>query len=87
MSKQTLKIEICMGSSCFSRGNNITLPLLQSLINENNLDAQLELSGSLCSENCTHGPVLVINGKKYHQVHPNAVEDLLLHCVKEECNE
>lgn len=76
-----------MGSSCFSRGNKLSLPIIQSLIKENNLNADIDLTGKLCSGNCSKGPILVINDRLYQQVHPDSVKDLILHIIKEENHE
>lgn len=87
MSKKSLKVEICMGSSCFSRGNKYSLPIIQSFIKDNNLDADLDLSGCLCSGNCSNGPIIIINGNMYDKVHPDSLKDLLLHVIKGDVNE
>lgn len=87
MKQKTVSIEICMGSSCFSRGNKLSLPVIQSLIKENHLNADIDLAGKLCSENCSKGPVIVINEKRYERVHPDSVKDLILHVIREVENE
>ncbi len=87
MSKKKLKVEICMGSSCFSRGNKLILPILQTMVNNNEVNAELVLTGSLCSENCSKGPVLFVNDKMYDRVHPDSVKDLLLHLADGAGNE
>lgn len=76
-----------MGSSCFSRGNKISLPIIQSLIEEKELNADIHLTGKLCSGHCSRGPVLVINGNLYDQVHPDTVRDLIMHVINEVSDE
>lgn len=76
-----------MGSSCFSRGNKISLPIIQSLIEEKELNADIHLTGRLCSGHCSRGPVLVINEKLYDQVHPDTVRDLIMHVINEVSDE
>jgi NADH:ubiquinone oxidoreductase subunit E len=83
MKKHNFNIEICMGSSCFSRGNRFSLPVIQSFVKEYNLESNIKVVGSLCSENCSKGPILIINGKIYKQVHSDSVKDLLLHIISE----
>lgn len=83
MNKQNLNIEICMGSSCFSRGNRFILPIIQLFEKENKYEVNTEVVGCLCSENCSKGPVLIINGKMYDKVHPDSVNDLLSHIISE----
>ncbi len=83
MKKNSYNIEICMGSSCFSRGNRFSLPIIQSFVKENKLEANINVTGCLCSENCSKGPILIINEILYDQVHPDSVKDLLLHLMSE----
>ena len=70
-------IVICMGSSCFSRGNRENVELIKNYIKENELQSEVELSGSLCEENCGDGPVVTINGKRFTQVDKNLLLEIL----------
>jgi NADH:ubiquinone oxidoreductase subunit E len=45
-----------MGSSCFARGNDENLEIIEQYIKENNLDTTVEITGSRCDNICTHGP-------------------------------
>lgn len=72
-------IEICMGSSCFSRGNAVTLERVETCIQKLGLAEQVELRGRLCAGNCASGPCISINNTDYSHVDPDAVEDLLRH--------
>ena len=60
-----LEITVCMGSSCFARGNDQNLEFIENYIKENGLEAQVDLSGTRCSGNCADGPNIVINGVDY----------------------
>lgn len=77
-----MKIELCMGSSCFVRGNNEILPLITSLLREYGITEQVELVGHLCQERCASGPSLTIDGTFYDGITPDAVEDLLYRHVR-----
>ena len=35
MADTTIKVELCMGSSCFARGNSSVLSAIENYINEN----------------------------------------------------
>ncbi len=70
-------IEICMGSSCFSRGNALSLERVENYLQKAGLSEKVELKGRLCAGNCASGPCMSINTINYTQVHPDAVEDLL----------
>jgi NADH:ubiquinone oxidoreductase subunit E len=63
-------IKVCLGSSCYIRGNNDTLSFLENYINQNNKNITLELSGCRCTNSCQDGPNIFIDGKKYsHPTH------------------
>ena len=70
-------IIICMGSSCFARGNERALGIIKSYINKNGLDANVEFRGKLCTELCNKGPVITINDICYENVNPESVTDIL----------
>ncbi len=73
------KIVICMGSSCFARGNEKNLEYCESYLDEHGLrdEVDCELSGSLCTGNCPNGPVVIANGKTYTNVDNGVMRDIL----------
>lgn len=73
----TIKVELCMGSSCFARGNSQALMNLESYIQEHHLEDQVELVGHLCLNACSDGPNMAIDGVKYQHVDSDVVVDLL----------
>lgn len=82
MSEASLKsITICMGSSCFSRGNNRNIEVIQDYLATEKLPVGLELTGHLCEGRCTAGPNVTINGKMYHEVDPIVILGLLNHYI------
>ena len=76
---QKLKITICMGSSCFARGNEENLRLIEEYIREHQLNDRIELSGRCCARQCAEGPNVSIDGVLYNKVG----KDLLLNLLKE----
>jgi NADH:ubiquinone oxidoreductase subunit E len=70
-------IVICMGSSCFSRGNEVNLDVLESYLARHGLTAQVDLAGSRCEGVCTEGPSLTIDGRRYQHVDRETLLDLL----------
>ncbi len=58
-------IKVCLGTSCYVRGNDGTLSFLEDYIKKNKKDATIELSACRCSELCQGGPNIFINDKKY----------------------
>jgi len=84
MGEATVNIEICMGSSCFSRGNKRNLGVVQNFLREHGIEAKVGLRGCLCLDACSKGPHLTIDGTRYEQVDPNACLDILRkHLAKE----
>ena len=76
-------ITICMGSSCFSRGNNRNIEVIQNYLASHPLPPALELAGHLCQGHCKSGPNVSINGKLYHEVDPIVIIGLLHHFTAE----
>ena len=77
-------IEICMGSSCYSRGNSKSLELVEDFIKEKKLEAEIKLSGRLCHGSCSEGPNITVNGKLYKGCKPECVIDLITHYLEAE---
>ncbi len=77
MEDNKINIDICLGSSCFARGNSMNLELIQSYLQENNLTANVNFSGHLCEEACKKGPVLRIGDNVYERVTPQILKPIL----------
>ncbi len=75
--KQSSGIVICMGSSCFSRGNKKALGIIRQYLKEKSLEAEITFRGAHCFGICENGPVLVINDKQLTNVQPSEVTGLL----------
>jgi len=75
--KKKVCVRICMGSSCFSRGNNKTLALIQEYIENNNLNERVELIGSLCEGQCSSGPHIIVDDRKYDNITPEAAIEII----------
>ena len=74
---ENITVEICMGSSCFARGNSENLQAIEAYLTENGLEDRVELIGHLCLGMCKEGPNLRIAGKDYSGIGPNCVVDVL----------
>jgi len=55
-------ITLCMGSSCFSRGNGKNLPRIQQFLKDNGLAAHVVLRGCRCGNACSGGPNIWVDG-------------------------
>lgn len=74
---QEMEITICLGSSCFSRGNGKTLKVVEEYLNANKLKGKVFFHGELCTDNCARGPILEVDGTLYEQVGPDNVTQIL----------
>lgn len=72
-----LNISVCMGSSCFARGNSSNLEFIENYIKENKLEAEIDLSGSRCEGKCVSGPNMIINGVEYTEVDEDKLKEIL----------
>ena len=70
-------IEICLGSSCFSRGNGKTLQTIQKYLKENHLENDVVLKGNHCFDDCSKGPVVKIGDKLHEQINTDSILDIL----------
>ena len=70
-------ITICLGSSCFTRGNAENLPHLQARLAEKGLEDRVTLKGSRCEGKCMHGPNLRVGETLLHDVKAADIDALL----------
>ena len=77
-----VKIVICIGSSCFARGNADNVKVTEDFLAQRGLtdDIDIELSGGLCTGNCPDGPIVIVDGKVYKHVEKGVMLDILKSC-------
>ena len=71
------ELVICMGSSCFARGNKTIHKVILDYIQKHHLSESLKLKGNHCFGHCCSGPVVKINEKVYEEVNEESIIDLL----------
>ncbi|MFO7924793.1 MAG: (2Fe-2S) ferredoxin domain-containing protein [Bacteroidales bacterium] len=71
------EIVICLGSSCFSRGNRICMGIIEKFLKDHNLEDKFFFHGSRCFDRCEKGPVLKIGDKIFEGVKPEEVVKIL----------
>lgn len=74
---EPLEIVICLGSSCFARGNSQNLAILDEFLQKHKVNAVIQLSGKLCQDDCKLGPNLTVAGETHHQVTPAKLRQIL----------
>lgn len=74
---KTINITICMGSSCFARGNAENLAFIEDFVKRNSLNANIDLCGSRCEGNCATGPNIIINSTAHSDVTPEKLAKIL----------
>lgn len=70
-------MEICLGSSCFSRGNRDVVQFIKEFLKKNHLDDKVVFKGARCLGHCSNGPNLVINGRVIEGVSLEVAEKIL----------
>lgn len=76
-------IKVCMGSSCFARGNAKNLQLIQQFLIDNKLDSTIEITGLRCCDRCSKGPNLTIDDVEYNNIDTGTLLDILEKHFKE----
>jgi NADH:ubiquinone oxidoreductase subunit E len=71
-------ITVCMGSSCFGKGNSSNAEYITRFIEEHNLQNRVEVSGCLCGNACATGPNIKINGKLISGISEQTVADIIV---------
>lgn len=81
MENKQLNITVCLGSSCFSRGNKAIIEAIQDYIEDNNMKDITHLKGGHCFGKCAEGPIMIVNGKTFKKITPEsaifAIESIL----------
>lgn len=70
-----MKIQICVGSTCHLCGSKKVVTRFQELVAENNLQAEVELSGKFCMGKCGEGVCVTIDDTT-HSIKPEDADTL-----------
>lgn len=71
------EIIICLGSSCFARGNKQTVNIISEYIKQNKLENKVYYHGNHCFGKCDKGPFVKIGDTMYEGVNQyNIIETL-----------
>jgi NADH:ubiquinone oxidoreductase subunit E len=75
--QEPVEIVVCLGSSCFARGNAQNLAAVEAYLKSHKLDGSVRVTGSLCQDQCKQGPNLTVCGEHQHQVTLAKVREIL----------
>lgn len=76
-----MKVVVCIGSSCHLKGSREVVEKLQRLIDENQLEDKVTLSGTFCMGNCRQGVGVKVDGE-YFSVSPDTTEEFFENNIK-----
>lgn len=74
---QVHEIRICLGSSCFSRGNRDLVQRIKQYLASYHLEDKVFLKGAHCLGECSKGPLVIIDGETHYGENPESIMDLL----------
>lgn len=72
-----IEMQICLGSSCFSRGNREVVLFIRDYLKKNHLEDRIIFKGARCMGLCSNGPNLRINEKIIESVTLSVIEEIL----------
>ena len=73
----TVEVVVCLGSSCFARGNSQNLAAIEAHLAHQGLQASVHLTGCMCRDECKRGPNLTVRGEPHHEVTSSRLREIL----------
>jgi len=70
-------MQICLGSSCFSRGNKDVVMYIRDYLKKNHLEDKVIFNGARCMGHCSNGPNLRINEEIIEEINLSQIESIL----------
>jgi NADH:ubiquinone oxidoreductase subunit E len=77
MEENKTEIRICLGSSCFARGNKKMVQVIQQFLTQNHLEEKVIFHGAHCFGHCGDGPMLKIDDNLILSNDPDEMKRLL----------
>ena len=72
-----VEVVVCLGSSCFARGNSQNLGAIESYLQNHQLGSSVRVAGCLCQDECKSGPNLIVRGEHVHEVTATRLREIL----------
>jgi NADH:ubiquinone oxidoreductase subunit E len=74
----TADVVVCLGSSCFARGNAQNLAVVEDYLLNHGMQNSVRVTGCLCQDECKRGPNLIVRGEHLHEMNPARLREILL---------
>lgn len=71
------QVILCLGSSCFARGNKDLVSMIRKYIERKRLEDKVEYRGDHCFDNCINGPNMMIGTRLFQKVTTENIEQYL----------
>ncbi len=81
--KNSHEIIMCMGSACFTRGNNRSVEIVKEYLQKNGIEAEIAFKGCLCTNRCKAAPVIIIDERPFERLAPQSVIEVIEHILKD----
>ena len=69
-----IELKVCMGSACHQKGVSVVVPILERLVDENDLKDIVELKGAFCLGPCLEGIVIQLGDRQFTLISPANIE-------------
>jgi len=73
----TVDVVVCLGSSCFARGNSQNLAAIEAYLLGHGAKNSVRVTGCLCQDECKRGPNLVVRGEHLHEMSLARLREIL----------
>jgi NADH:ubiquinone oxidoreductase subunit E len=70
-------IVLCLGSSCFARGNQEIISNVKKYIDRKNISDRVEFKGDHCISQCSEGPNMYVGDKLFQKISADNIADIL----------
>ena len=77
MEDKKTEIRICLGSSCFARGNKKMVQVIQQFLAQHHLEEKVIFHGAHCFGHCGDGPNIQIGDDLIQSLDPDEMKRLL----------
>ena len=75
--EKSAEVVVCLGSSCFARGNAQNLAAIEAYLQNRDLERSVRVTGCLCQDECKRGPNVTMCGECMHEVTPAKLREVL----------